>query len=129
MAFNLKLNSLNNKKIKAQRQGQFAETIASWFLRMKGYKLLSRNYKTKVGEIDLIVIKGNSLCFVEVKKRGSKEAAAFAISQRQKERIIRASELYVKQNPGYQQCDIRFDAILIGATVIPYHITNAWQPL
>ena len=101
--------------------------VSAWFLRLKGYKILLQNYKTKVGEIDLVTVKGQCLCFVEVKKRSSKAAAAFSITQRQKDRIIRASELYVKQNPGYQNFDIRFDAILIGATVIPYHLKNAWQ--
>ncbi|OUS12317.1 hypothetical protein A9Q97_06195 [Rhodospirillales bacterium 47_12_T64] len=120
-------NPHNSKRVEAQKRGKYAEQLASWFLRFKGYQILVTNYKTSVGEIDLIAKRGNVLCFIEVKKRASKSIAAHAISSKQKARIIRASELYLKQNSNYQILGKRFDAILIGATVIPYHITNAWQ--
>ncbi|MDP3994793.1 MAG: YraN family protein [bacterium] len=51
--------------------GKRGEKIAAKFLKDKGYKILERNYSTKFGEIDLIVVKNNVLRFVEVKlKKG-----------------------------------------------------------
>ncbi|MEH6629475.1 MAG: YraN family protein [Halopseudomonas aestusnigri] len=115
------------KRVKAQRKGIYAEQMASWFLRLKGYQILASNFKTKVGEIDLVARKGTTLCFIEVKKRATKAEAAEAISSRQKARIIRASEQFIGHRSRYLSFDKRFDAVLIGATVIPYHIKNAWQ--
>ena len=116
-----------NQKQKYYRQGKFSEKLSAWFLRMKGYRVLQQNYKTRLGEIDIIALKKNTLCFVEVKKRSSLDEASNAISYQQKERIIRAAQLFTQQSQTHQKCDIRFDAILIGATVFPYHIKNAWQ--
>ncbi len=115
------------KKVRAQIKGKYAELVAAWFLRFKGYQILASNFKTKVGEIDLIARKGTTLCFIEVKKRATKAEAAEAISSRQKARIIRAAEQFIGHHSRYLSFDKRFDAVLIGATVIPYHIENAWQ--
>ncbi|WP_419903036.1 YraN family protein [Kiloniella sp.] len=71
--------------------------------------------------------KGSVICFIEVKKRATKAEAAESISTKQKARIIRAAENFLRQHSGYLSYDQRFDAVLIGATVIPYHIKNAWQ--
>ncbi|MFD2204842.1 YraN family protein [Kiloniella antarctica] len=117
----------DNKKVKAQKKGKYAELAAAWYLRLKGYKILTQNYKTKVGEIDLIARKANTLCFIEVKKRATKAEAAAAITSKQQARIIRAAECFLNQHSHYQPLNQRFDAVLIGATVIPYHIQNAWQ--
>lgn len=118
---------LNKPKKNSYTTGRYAETIAAMYLRCKGYQILARNYKTKVGEIDLIAKKRSLICFLEIKKRKNVETASQAIHQKQQKRIIRAAEYFLKQNPFYQDFDKRFDAILIGATVFPYHIKNAWQ--
>ncbi|WP_417431258.1 YraN family protein [Kiloniella sp.] len=118
---------LNKPKKNSYTTGRYAETIAAMYLRCKGYQILARNYKTKVGEIDLIAKKRSLICFLEIKKRKSVETASQAIHQKQQKRIIRTAEYFLKHNPFYQNFDKRFDAILIGATVFPYHIKNAWQ--
>ena len=68
----------------AHKQGHFAETKAALFLRLKGYRVVERNFKpprgTGAGEIDLIVKKGNVLVFVEVKLRQTETAAAESVS-------------------------------------------------
>lgn len=51
--------------------GKAGEQEAARFLKNKGYKLLRQNYKTKLGEIDIIAWEGETLCFIEVKTRSS----------------------------------------------------------
>lgn len=110
--------------------GHFAETLALNFLRLKGYSLVAKNYVTgkgtSAGEIDLIVRKGQTIAFVEVKKRQSIEEAAYAILPHQQQRIIRAAEAFVARNPQYQNYDFRFDAVLIKLPLSIQHLENAW---
>jgi len=49
--------------------GKRGENIASRYLRIKGMKVLLRNYRNNYGEIDIIALDGDCLCFVEVKTR------------------------------------------------------------
>ncbi|WP_020590468.1 YraN family protein [Kiloniella laminariae] len=122
------MDSPSTKAKKAARtRGVRAEMIAAWYLRLKGYKIVAKNYKTALGEIDLIAVKQDTICFVEVKKRPDTAEAAAAIAKKQQIRIFRTASRFLTQNPAFAAFDARFDAILIGATVWPQHITNAWQ--
>jgi putative endonuclease len=62
----------------AERRGRRAESLAVWLLRLKGYRLLARRYKTSVGEIDLIARRGRTIAFVEVNSRPTMEEATEA---------------------------------------------------
>jgi Uncharacterised protein family UPF0102 len=57
------------KRVRAYRRGLFAESIAALLLRLKGHRIIARRYKTPVGEIDLVALKGKRLAFVKVKQR------------------------------------------------------------
>ena len=65
----------------AERRGRRAETLAAWYLRLKGYRILARRYRTPVGEIDLIVRRGRLVAFVEVKRRPTEAEAAEAVTR------------------------------------------------
>lgn len=110
----------------AFRRGAKAELYASLYLWLKGYKILKRRYKTKVGEIDLIALKLGTIVVVEVKARDKEEDAAYSITSRQRQRIERATEMFLSENPGFQNADIRFDAVLMVPKKFPIHIKNAW---
>jgi len=80
--------------------GKQAEKAAVDFLKVKGYKILECNYRTKFGEIDIIAQDKDVLCFVEVKARhslnlGAPEEAVFTRKQRQ---ISKAAIYYLKVN-------------------------------
>ncbi len=60
---------MRETRVKAYRSGHAAETIAALMLRLKGHRIVARRYKTPVGEIDLVALKGKRLAFVEVKRR------------------------------------------------------------
>src|SRR4051812_40632014 len=106
-------------------QGHLAEFLAAWTLRLKGYRILKARYKTPVGEIDLIAVRGKTLVAVEVKYRSTLLQAAEAVTSKQRKRIERALSLYL-QNLSWVPNNIRFDAILLIPYKWPKHIKNAW---
>ena len=114
------------------KSGHLCEKVALLWLMMKGYRLVQMNYVvgrgTGAGEIDLIVCRGKTLVFVEVKKRASEESAKQAIRPHNQARIVRASHVFLTRFPKYQDYQIRYDAILISPWHIPCHLTNAWIP-
>jgi len=76
--------------------GKLGEDIAEKFLRGKGYQIISRNFKTKYSEIDLIAKKDNSLVFVEVKTRVGNDFGLpeEAINRRKRSRLKRAVQAF-----------------------------------
>lgn len=93
-------------------KGTLGETIAKDYLIENGYRIVEKNYRTKVGEIDLIAEKDNILVFVEVKSRSTTDFGLpyEAVNRKKINRIIKASLVYVKQN-GYGNHQIRYDII------------------
>lgn len=106
-------------------QGHLAEIIAAWLLRLKGYRILKKRYKTPVGEIDLIARRGSTLVAVEVKNRATFLNAGEAITLKQRKRIEMALLLYVR-NLRWVPKNIRFDAIYLIPYKWPKHIVSAW---
>lgn len=113
------------------KDGQYAEKIASIFYRLHGFRVIKNNYVTGkgtgAGEIDLIVKRGNLLVFVEVKKRTNLDKAAYAIRPEQQQRIWKAAENFIAQTDQYQDCDIRFDAFLVDSFFHFKHVPDAWR--
>jgi len=113
----------------AEMRGRSAETRAILILLCKFYRVLARRHKTQAGEIDLIALSPSGiLCFIEVKARGAEDAAADAISERQRGRIGRAASLYLSSRPGLRHKGVRFDAILVTPGRWPRHVKDAWRP-
>ena len=83
----------------AHRLGHVAEWRAVWRLRLAGYSVLARRYKTKLGEIDIVVRRGGILAFVEVKARADFLTATDALGNRQFGRVARAASLYLARHP------------------------------
>ncbi len=115
----------------AYRRGAWAETVAAWWLRLKGYRVVGRHVTarrgTGLGEIDIVVRRGGVLAFVEVKARGDAGLAAAAISPTQRRRIERAARGYVANRPDLDGCVIRFDAVLVSPWRPPRHLADAWR--
>ncbi|WP_331256054.1 YraN family protein [Candidatus Bealeia paramacronuclearis] len=115
------------KRLRAWRWGQFAEKLAAYYLRLKGYHILHHRFASPVGEIDLIAKRNDSLVFVEVKARKTKAIAAESISPHQKRRIERAGEYFLQNWKGPSPQTIRFDVVLIAPWRWPEHIRSAWM--
>jgi putative endonuclease len=111
----------------AERHGRRAETLAAWYLRCKGYRILARRYKTPVGEIDLIARRGRVVAFVEVKRRPTLAEAAEAVSAFGQARIARAAALWLAAHPAAAGLDCRFDLIVSVPRRLPRHIPGAFD--
>ncbi len=100
---------MNSKQI-----GDFGEELASKFLIEKGYLILTRNYRSKSGEIDIISKINNTLVFVEVKTRKNADFiyAREAVNHKKQERIRNTARKYIFESRCKYE-DIRFDVIEI----------------
>lgn len=111
----------------AYRRGWVAENIAAWYLRFKGYKVLVRRYKTKVGEVDIIAARGGVLTAVEVKARKDADTGLLSVSGEQQQRVMRAMSHYMQRHKAYQDFDVRFDVIVVSRRRLPRHLMSAWR--
>ncbi|MEO8074527.1 MAG: YraN family protein [Acidobacteriota bacterium] len=108
----------------ASKVGQLGEELAARFLERKGYRLVMANFKVPVGrnrvgvsvtgEIDLIALDENILCFVEVKTRSSDEFASplAAVDLRKQRQIIRTAKVY-RKNFRINEIKFRYDVVSI----------------
>ena len=112
---------------RAESRGRRAETLAAWFLRLKGYRILSRRYKTPAGEIDLIARRGRTIVFVEVKQRRDDRAAIEAVTAAARKRIARAAGLWLSRHPAASGFDQRFDVILALPRRLPRHLVSVFD--
>jgi putative endonuclease len=111
----------------AHQHGHRAETIALWYLRLKGYRLLARRFKTPLGEIDLIMRRRHTLVFVEVKARRSVDDSLFAVTPQQSRRIASAASYFAARHPEHISEFQRFDIVAVPSYLWPSHITNAFE--
>ena len=107
--------------------GRRAERLAAWWLRLKGYRILARDVRAPVGEIDLVARRGKVLALVEVKARRDLAQASEAVTTRQKRRIERAAALFLQRHPRLSGLDLRFDVVLVAPWRRPRHIMDAWR--
>ena len=111
----------------AWARGRRAESLAAWWLRLKGYRILDRNFRVSVGEIDLIARSGRIVALIEVKSRADLLTAGEAVDQRQRARIARAAAVLLRRRPELRSLVVRFDAILFAPGGLPRHIEDAWR--
>lgn len=105
-------------------KGAAGEVVAARFLREKGYTLIAGNYRTRLGEIDIIARDGDYIVFVEVKTRGEQAlyAPREAVTLQKQQKIIRSAALYMERFPTSLQP--RFDVI-----EVVMHKTEPLTPL
>ncbi|HWY66237.1 MAG TPA: YraN family protein [Rhizomicrobium sp.] len=112
----------------AERRGHSSESLAALWLRLKGYRILERRLKTRLGEVDLVAAAPfGPVCFIEVKARSLAESAAQAVTAAQQTRIARAASLYLSARPHLSRRGTRFDIIAIAPYAFPVHHRDAWQ--
>lgn len=115
-----------NRCVRAERKGRLAETAALWALRFKGYRLLAKRFKTPLGEVDLVMRRGATTVFVEVKARISAAQALDSVTIRQAKRIAAAARLWAARDPRAQRGFCRFDIVAVSPYHWPRHIENAF---
>lgn len=108
-------------------RGHRAEWIALLFLLAKGYRPLARRYAAAGGEIDLIMRRGDTIAFVEVKARGLMDDALAAISATKRQRFSRAVRAWLARNSWAEGKIWRADAVFIAPRRCPQHIVSAFE--
>jgi putative endonuclease len=111
----------------AYRLGLHGETLAAFFLRLKGWRILARRYRAGSGEIDIVARRGKTVAFVEVKARASREAALLAITPQGRRRIAAAARSWQAGREDLANVTLRFDAVLIVPFRLPEHVENAFE--
>ena len=114
------------KRQRAERGGRRAETIAAWWLRLKGWAILARRLRTPVGEVDLIARRGRTLAFVEVKARATLNEAELALDEYRLRRVAAAAAALAHRY-ARDGDEVRIDAIFIAPKALPRHLTNIWR--
>lgn len=94
--------------------GKKGEDLAVQFLEKKGYTIICRNYRTKLGEIDIIAKKDNVIVFIEVKTRQSKflESPLVAVTAGKQKQISRVALQYLSESDDFDS-EARFDVVAV----------------
>lgn len=112
------------QRFKNHRWGRQVEIFTFLWFWFQGYRILKWRYKTFVGEIDLILKRGKTLVFVEVKGRRSREHLFECLRDYQKRRIQKAAQVYLAQHPYQSFSTLRFDVFFVTPFLWPTHLKN-----
>ena len=110
----------------AEQRGRRAETLACWYLRLHGWRILARRARVPGGEVDIVARRGRTLAFVEVKARSSDDAAGLALDDWRLRRVVAAAEI-LSRRFGRAGDEMRIDAMLVVPGRLPRHLVNIWQ--
>ena len=98
-----------------QRIGQRAEDIAADFLRARGLVIVERNYRRRLGELDIVARDGEVLILAEVRTRASDRygGAAASVDGRKQQRLVRAAAQLLQQRKDFSHLRVRFDVLAV----------------
>lgn len=115
---------MNRKR--AEKHGRMGETVAAWWLRLRGWRIIATRVRTPVGEVDLVARRGRTIAFIEVKTRATSAELDLAIDRHRLKRVAAAAAMLAHRY-AHADDDIRIDVILIAPRRLPRHIVNAWH--
>ena len=109
-------------------KGRYYESIALRYLQKQGLRLVQKNYRCAVGEIDLIMLDQRTLIFVEVRFREAEDfgSAIETVDRRKQQKIRRAAQHYLLRHKIYDSLQCRFD--VIGITKHKRELKFFWLP-
>ena len=108
-------------------RGIGAERFALAWLMLKGYRPLARRYAQSGGEIDLVMKRGDTIAFVEVKARASLDMAATSLDEAKRRKIRRAARAWIARHPSRKALTFRVDAVFVAPGEWPRHQPNAFE--
>ncbi|MCH8049350.1 YraN family protein [Patescibacteria group bacterium] len=105
--------------------GNKAEDLAAAFLKKKGLKILAQQYKTNIGEIDLVAKDGDEIVFVEVKARRSSHFGypEESVTKSKLKKIVLVAEQYLREKK-FERAPFRIDVIAIELDQEPPKVTH-----
>ena len=114
-------------RLRHYRRGHRGEWLAALALMLKGYRILARRHRTRLGEIDLIARRGDVVAIVEVKVRPSLRQAMEALPHLSERRIAAAADLWLARQPDHARLSLRFDMVAVVPRRWPAHVENIFQ--
>lgn len=114
----------DKRRLKAYRLGHSSEWLAAMALRLKGFRIIARRYKTKLGEIDLVARRGDLVLIVEVKARRTLDEAMDAIGFESQRRIEGAADLWLIRQRDHARLSLRFDLVAVLPWRWPIHVAD-----
>lgn len=111
---------------RAERRGRRAETIAAWWLRLHGWRIVATRVRTPVGEVDLVARRFSAIAFVEVKARADALGFAMAVDRSRLRRVAAAAS-FLSAQPRFAATTVRIDVIMVAPRRLPRHIANVWD--
>ncbi len=111
----------------AERKGHKGETIAVIWLMLKGYRIVARRYKTKIGEVDIIARKRDVVAMVEVKARNSVGEAMDAVDRTTMRRIEAAGDIWLAKQRDFARLSVRYDLVAILPRKWPVHVKRLFD--
>ena len=115
------------RRLGAYRRGHRSEWLAAAALMAKGYRIVARRYRTRLGEIDLIARRGDLVAIVEVKARPTLAAAMDAIGGMSERRIEAAADLWLARQRDYAKLSMRFDMVAVLPWRWPVHVPDVFR--
>jgi putative endonuclease len=118
------------RAVPTAKLGPLGERRAAWFYRLRGYTVVARNARFRGGEIDLIVRRGRTLVFVEVKTRQSLTAGAGydAVAGRKQLQIVTLARQWLARHP--HAGEVRYDVLSLfwnGRRFVVTHFADAFR--
>lgn len=98
--------------------GQKIEQAARGYLKDQGFKAVAENFQCKTGELDLIMLDGDTLVFIEVRFRKSSRFGdgADSITATKQRKLIRTAQYFLQRHPNWQQHACRFDVVSVSVS-------------
>lgn len=112
-----------------RKEGAYYENLVAEYLKTQGYEILEKNYRCRIGEIDLIAKEGETLVFVEVKyRRDDKMGNPKEAVNRKKQKISMTASYYLMRECGRMDIPCRFDVAAVLGEQIEV-VKNAFEYL
>lgn len=121
------MNAPPSRQRRADRVGRRAETVAVWWLRLHGWRILHRRLRTGAIELDIVAQRGRTIALVEVKYRRTLDAAAFAATPQTVARLRQAAGQVgplLARRARVPNATVRCDLLLLAPFSWPRHLTN-----
>ena len=116
-----------SKRRSAERKGHKGETIAVILLMLKGYRIVARRYKTRLGEVDIIARKRDLIAMVEVKARNTLGEAMDAVDRTAMRRIEAAGDIWLAKQRDFARLSVRYDLVAIMPRKWPVHVKRLFD--
>lgn len=120
--------SAGTTRTRAQQLGDAGEAAALAFLVAQGCRPQARNVRFKGGELDLVMLDGDTLVFVEVRRRGRADFgdALDSVDARKAHKLVLAARLYLQREPRHAQRACRFDVVAFDGDAGPRWVRGAF---